>query len=117
MKIHRNRSSELTEEEEEAVDYLPSEQPESNASDNGLVISLTEKSMQKQSQMKNNGGKHIVPQFIVPTSNICERRYSRPGFALTDYRKAILPSNFESQIFIHVNRHLWNHADASAIVD
>ncbi len=33
----------------------------------------------------------IDTQFILPTSNICERMFSKAGSALSDSRKRILP--------------------------
>ncbi len=41
--------------------------------------------------------KYITTRFILSTSNISERMFSRAGDALSDRRKRILPSNFEQQ--------------------
>ncbi len=50
---------------------------------------------------------YIDTQFILPTCDVCERLFSKVGHALSNRRKRILPSNFEKQIFLHLNRDLW----------
>ena len=51
---------------------------------------------------------YIDLRFIRPTSNICERLFSLSKLALPDNRKRLLPANLEMQIFLKLNRHLWD---------
>ena len=51
---------------------------------------------------------YIDLQFVRPTSNICERFFSISKLALPDYGKRLLPSSLEMQLFLKVNRHLWD---------
>ncbi len=53
----------------------------------------------------------IDRRFILPTSNDCERVFSKVGYLLNDLRKSVLPMNLESQIFLNVDNDLWSGAD------
>ena len=48
---------------------------------------------------------YIDLQFVRPTRNICERFFSISKLAMPDYRKRLLPSSLEMQLFLKVNRH------------
>lgn len=52
--------------------------------------------------------KYVDCRFIRPTSNMCERLFSISKQVLTDSRKSLLPVNLETQIFLKLNRHLWD---------
>lgn len=43
--------------------------------------------------------------FIVCTSNLCGKRFSKSGYILDNRRKVIFSNDFESQQFLHVNLH------------
>jgi hypothetical protein len=51
---------------------------------------------------------YIDLQFIHPTSNKCKRQFSVAGFAFTKNRQWLLPINFEMQLFLNANQHLWD---------
>jgi hypothetical protein len=51
---------------------------------------------------------YIDLRFVRPTSNICERLFSVSKMALPDNRKRLLPSSLEMQLFLKINRHLWD---------
>ena len=51
---------------------------------------------------------YIDLAFVRPTSNICERLFSDSKMALPDNRKRLLPSSLEMQLFLKINRHLWD---------
>ena len=55
--------------------------------------------------------KYLDLSFLTPTSNMCERLFSKAGHALSDRRRGLSPASFESQIFLHVNRDLWGASD------
>jgi hypothetical protein len=47
-------------------------------------------------------------RYIRPTSNICERLFSKSKLMLGLQRYRILPINLEMQLFLHINRVLWD---------
>ena len=56
-------------------------------------------------------------RFIRPTSNMCERLFSVAVYALNDRRKSVLPVNFERQLFLHADSHLWGISDVKNLVN
>lgn len=54
--------------------------------------------------------------FIVCTSNLCERLFSKAGFTLNDRREAISAKNFKSHLFLHANSHLWDIKDVHRMI-
>ncbi len=59
---------------------------------------------------------YIDLRFLLPTSNICERLFSKAGQALCKRRKGTSPVGFEQQLFLHVNFEVWDISDVNAIV-
>lgn len=53
-------------------------------------------------------------RFILATSNNCERLLSKAGYTLGSRSKAIGPQNFESQLYLLVNREYRNIADVNS---
>lgn len=51
-------------------------------------------------------------RFILPTSNIVERVFSKAKLVYSDRRQRLMPVTFEAIMFLAVNRHLW---DASMV--
>ena len=56
-------------------------------------------------------------RFMVPTSNLCERLFSKAGYSLGNRRGNILPTSFEEQIFLHVNSKMWSIDDVNTLVN
>ena len=62
---------------------------------------------------KNNGpasrmtGYDPLVAMIPPTSNHCERLFSKCKLVKTPQRSSLLPDNFESLMFLQVNRTYW----------
>ena len=54
--------------------------------------------------------------WILPTSIVAERLFSRAKFVFSDYRKKTLPINLESQIFLFVNKSFWDIKTVKEIV-
>lgn len=46
--------------------------------------------------------------YVLPTSNICERLFSRAKLILTGHRAGTLPVNFEMLLFLKMNQDFWN---------
>ena len=55
-------------------------------------------------------------RFILATSNVCERLFSKAGFAFTARRHRMLPANLECQMYLHVNSSFWGIADAQNVL-
>ena len=63
-------------------------------------FAFAERFLKRRRISQSSGDKRYVHlHFILPTSNICERLFTKAGYALSDRRKGISPSRFESQIF------------------
>ena len=55
--------------------------------------------------------------FVLPTSNSCERLFSRAGYVLGDRRQSINPANLEQQLFLFANSQLWDIEDVNSVVN
>jgi len=83
-----------------------------NDATDGEELSFAERALKRQRMLNGpEEHKYMDTRFIIPTSNDCERLFSKVGFLLNDRRKSILPSNLESQIFLHANNDLWSGKD------
>ena len=60
----------------------------------------------KRLELHQTSGYKIV-SHIPATTCICERTFSKARLVLTDYRKSMLPLNFECIMFLKLNRTLW----------
>lgn len=54
--------------------------------------------------------------FIFPTTNICELIFSQTGCALDEHRRTVIPSKFDTQMFLHANYECWNVNDVQNIM-
>ena len=61
--------------------------------------------------------KNVNLDWIPATSNLPERLFSRAGLVLGDYRKRILPINFEGKKFLFINKTLWNALTVNEIIN
>ena len=52
--------------------------------------------------------KHRSLKHISPTSNVCERIFSRAKLVMRPHRKHISPFHLEMLIFLRCNKGLWN---------
>lgn len=59
---------------------------------------------------------YLDASFLLPMSTICERLFSKAGYAESDGRNGISPSNFESQLFLHVNKQFWDLPKVSQLL-
>lgn len=84
---------------------------ENSYEDEEAVLSFAQRAMKRQKVSSFQRTKYIDIRFLLPTSNLCERLFSKAGYAFNERRRGILPSNFESQIFLNLNRDLWSAED------
>eukprot|EP00171_Calliarthron_tuberculosum_P004916 IDg4916t1 len=75
-------------------------------------LSLADRALKRRKTMGNGYSKKYVDTgFIVPTSNMVEGFFSRAGYAFSDRRRSLLPSNFEAQMFLYANASHWSVDD------
>ena len=68
-------------------------------------MTFVERALKRQRVMPvNDFSRYMDSQFILATSNICERLFSKVDLALKNRRVSVLLLNLESQMFLHVNR-------------
>ncbi len=103
VKIQKNRLMELSEDEKKSVQCLSIYRTEEKPSKCPTKLSFATRAIKKRHISVDSSNSYMDTRFILPTSNICERLFSKAGFALGNRRKSILPSNFELQVFLHMN--------------
>lgn len=91
VKIHQNKATELTKEEEKAVQCILINGVENIkvTEHDGKVeaSSLDEISMRRYQEQLNLSQNYMDLRFIVPSSNMCERLLSAENRAMSDFRK------------------------------
>lgn len=108
LKIVTSREKELTEDEEIEVNSLlltqvsPSQstQPDQSFADS-LLASY-------EMDVETNSSKYINLKFVLPGTVIVESLFSMVGYMFDDRRMATTPTHIEEQVFLKVNRKLWN---------
>ena len=109
MKLQDDSPNELNEEEKQAVAYLftvnfeAEDQQQSADTDTDFARSII-----KKRKMTMPVKKYESCKFILPTSDLVERFFSSAGYALSDLRNRLLPSNLELQLFLKVNKRFWD---------
>ena len=59
--------------------------------------------------------KCMYTRFLLRTFNICKLLFSTPGFAYSNKRKKLHPSNLVSHLFLHFNHDLWSCVDVTKL--
>lgn len=80
-------------------------------------LSLVERAFKRRKVECNTERMYMDLRFIVPTSNMCKRFFSKAGFALNTLRRRILPVNFEKQMFLHANASLWGIEEVNTVLN
>ena len=119
VKIQDEKLNEITAAEERAVmnlrlstdngEEIPTAS-ESDASDDFATTLLLKK------RKLDRNARYMNTTFILPTSNIAERFFSCATYALNDLRQSLSPTNLEMQLFLKINRRLWDEKLVSQIV-
>ena len=75
-------------------------------------ISFAERILKKQKlEAVSSLSSYVVDlRFLIPTTNICERLFSKARFSFNQRRMSVLPINAESQMFLHLYSSLWDIA-------
>lgn len=61
----------------------------------------------KTQELLSYTSEYLDLRFVLLNPNICERPFSMYGYAMSERRKAMLPANFETQIFLYINCEHW----------
>jgi hypothetical protein len=80
---------------------------EDNDSDDDYASKVlrSAKKRKLESERKSN---YVPLDVILPVGDECERLFSKSGIAFDKRRSSLDPVNLEAQIYLHVNRALWN---------
>lgn len=79
-------------------------------------LSFVERALKRQRcQREISPHKYMDTRFVLATSNICERLFSRMGYTMTDRRRGLTPANLEAQIFLNLNSDLWGIDDVNKL--
>ena len=80
-------------------------------------MSIAERARKKR---RFNGGTqsdYISLHWIPGTTNLVERFFSREKRCFSDYRKNLTPRNLEAQLFLCMNRDLWDATIVNLLVN
>jgi hypothetical protein len=80
-----------------------------------VSMSFAERAIKRQ-KSDSTSSRYSNLNYIPPTSNLCERFFSRCKYVFNDYRKRILPINLERQMFLMVNKSYWNIDTVSKVM-
>lgn len=117
VKIQRDNAATLSREESCTVSKLWV-QDSRKVSDVDEGLSFAQRALKRQKVVETGvDGHYMDTRFIQPTSNICERLFSKVGFTLSDRRKRLHPANLEAQIFLHLNQDLWDCSDINRLTN
>lgn len=72
----------------------------------------------KRMRISNNAGSsYKCTNHINPTTNVCERLFSKARLIMSHLRKSMSPYHLELLLFLKVNRHLWNVSTVQDCLD
>lgn len=114
VKIQKGRAAELSMLEKESVSHLTKKCDDIGIISNDGLLSLAERALKKR-RVDCSGIKYVDTSFVLPTSNMVERLFSKAGFAFSDRRQGMTPVHFEALMFLHVNRSLWGPKDITKL--
>ena len=115
VKIQESRVNEMSESEKEATKELLKKTSEIRVPNENL--SLAQRAFKKRRISESSESKYIDVRHILPTSNVCERTFSIAKNVLGERRIAMLPINFEMQMFLELNSSTWSIQDNDNIVN
>lgn len=102
--------------EEEAIVHLrTNENNFANVTVDELL--LAELTMEKNEENRDQIQRYMDVKFIVLSSNIWQGMFFETRRACKDYRKRIVPTKMEPQMFINTNRRLWPTLDVKCIIE
>ncbi len=115
VKLQQNNVVGLTVDERKQVSLILEQNSEYIPHDERLSFAERVLKRQKCNERFTNGT-YLDTRFLLPTTNICEQLFWKVGIVLTDRRKRLNPANQELQIFLHLNRDLWDRTAVNEIL-
>lgn len=89
-------------------DFKLNDETTTSTPDRPEKVSLAERAEIKgKLSLSNVTNKYLDFGFLLPASNNVDRHFSEAGHTLNDIRRSLMPSNFESQVFLHFSWHMW----------
>ena len=116
VKLQRGNFGALTMNEQESTSTLRGDMHEQTMEYNDENLSFAERALKRRKRADDRTKlQYMDSRFLIPTSNICERLFSRVGYALPSRRKGTSPVNLEAQVFLYLNRDLWGSTDVNRL--
>lgn len=129
IKIQRGEESKLTADERHSVaHFLLTEQPhedrgsitsddEGEEEETSYAVSLIEEDDEKvRKKQKIIASRYKSTLHVSPTSNICERAFSRAKLIMTPQRRSMDPSTLDGLMFLRYNSDMWKDIDVEYIL-
>ena len=129
IKIQRGEESKLTADERHSVaHFLLTEQPhedrgsitsddEGEEEETSYAVSLIEEDDEKvRKKQKVIASRYKSTLHVSPTSNICERAFSRAKLIMTPQRRSMDPSTLDGLMFLRYNSDMWKDIDVEYIL-
>ena len=111
--IQDGRESTLSASEAASVAFMrKASDADSDVGEQTLLQSARKKRKLRDATAARN---YLDTRFLLPTSNICERFFSKARNAIGDNRKSLSTENIGAQLFLHCNMHLWNILDVNSL--
>lgn len=118
VRVQEGQISALSQVERDVL--KPFLQDESSVPDNlpvtGKFLSFAEQALKKR-KVRVSECTYVDTRFVLPTTNIVERFFSKAGHCFSKRRKQITPENLEMQLFLHMNSHLWGIEDVREVMN
>ena len=84
------------------------EEKEEDLEDTSFSAAIKRIKGQRFNRGAREGAKYLDLRFIRPTTNRCERSFSKSGWAYNSRRQNMLPVSLEQQLFLHFNQDHWD---------
>lgn len=118
FKIIEGSENLLTEEEKNTVGFLRRKEVREESSLNFKDQNVAERAKKRKLEKQNDKeSEYISLSWIPGTTNMVERFFSRVKKCYGDYRKSLLPENLEAQLYLCVNRDLWDEVLLAEIIN
>lgn len=116
VKLQENREGELTKCKRTAITglKLQGESVDQDAHTENLF--LAERALKRRRLGNTSVTTYLDTRFLLSTSNICQRLFSKAGWSLENRRKGIHPTSFEAHIFLNLNPELWGLGEVNELL-
>ena len=117
IKIQNEKTTQLSDDETDAIVILKLEQSESAATvadgEDDFASTILKK---RRSELKGDTSSgYLNTKFLLPTSNLVERFFSTAKMTFNDHRQSLLPVNLEEQLFLKINARLYDEELVSSL--